>query len=1563
MVTRIDKLLGKEIFESIQDKVPKNIGIMVGIKDTSGSLITGKRKYETCAACRELINPCFRKKDYSCDECDLFTPKDSPICSSRKGNESCTESDTESGAEATRTNMVVLYRCLFGLANYAIPIRIGELGSIILYGGQFRIEKPKPTQEFRDLIEDADTSGKRIVIREKEFREAVLDVDQWRQNHGYSPHLLPSERDRLMEEYLKEPEARKTIRVFDLSTGNRHLIDLKLNDLENLLRGRYNLSIFEAWGDFLGTLPEPQIRKNAEKTAAGEMITRNLELAEDVEKIASAKLEEYEVRFREFLYPTSEHDEDYKLAMGIIPLSKALSTIELLKEIATLISRTANVVFYKDTYFMLKHLWDNHPVSTIECFDGAWRRCEMLLQELDTSGKDPLPPSISRHLELVGELTKNLMFFAYKLLFDDFGSVTSMLRHNYELIRAYEPEQVGEHETIKTTEKILDDIITASCLFISDLLEAKYEQLSHTGLWYETVRFLPVRSKVTGYLRGCGESVRKMLEGYYEEGKPTLPVLPENIDSEEIENWKTFVLGTPSDQGLLQTASTEHLESSDIMLKFFSIVFDGYLCKDDTQTELSRIDVNLRWADATIREQIEHISASVLQFDVCQSFLQFIHKVRDSVYADRFQYFRKLANQKDSKEHELFNHRFMNRQDMVCNYFIDHGIDHVTKVLTNVDYMINFAERHSKDETKESVCSSPIWQYYVRCAALFHDVGMFGGERHKSVYGGPDAVRRCHGAFSGKRIIEERIFDILGNELDKLIIAQICAFHQGEAEIRKLHKNLQPLAALLRIADEFDVSEKRLSTVTPGAAMAKLASYTDDLREKLIPKLPAKLRRELVIPTKDSGKKEIQKLMRQTLEFAKSLGYNYSDIRPTKISCFEFVQRLPRYVPGSSYLVDVIRTCSEISGILDTGYHYQKHKCVKDVAIVIVERGETEAYLVPEIHRENLECSPHGAIDCSISKQPKIIAMRVKSKFKREIDAVKEYLEPVGIRFQNPRIKGSHTENLLFVNAPPFSGKLKFVGAPTSLLYAIAPTSRLIEEDPRYMDVNIEIWDPTSFDEKERKELGYILRDLKPKIIGVSNTSTGHLNALEIARIANEQTPKPIIIFGGSHENVRFAETIEKHHEHVNISIGGVEEPLSFQTKENESNRNGREGCATINYRADAENVLCEIVKKILAGNSSRNQLSQLMEEINYKALTGKFALAFWDGEKPVIKNSNSNNNLELDKLPAIPRHLLQDSDRYDYEVFRNPINGELRKTAQVTTTRGCIRRCAFCSSVGRSNRRKIANVIEELKKLKKAGYEAIFFDDSTFADECGTTPLDGHDCPYTSDPCPRLAEVKKVKKEHPIPYVVGKCGYVIKLCHEMIMEKLNFVWGCQTRADVINDDLLENMKRAGCVYIYFGLESLNDSVLRGMCKDISAEQMKKGIRRTREKGLNVGISLVFGLEGESTKTVEETIIEVTKLLQPVPASDSRVTGVSINIATIYPGTKLEERLRRENAEMPDFDHPPKFIGYPYNQFEEAGWNLLPCCVLQGGDSKTESEELAKKILKNCRAAFERTLL
>ena len=65
-----------------------------------------------------------------------------------------------------------------------------------------------------------------------------------------------------------------------------------------------------------------------------------------------------------------------------------------------------------------------------------------------------------------------------------------------------------------------------------------------------------------------------------------------------------------------------------------------------------------------------------------------------------------------------------------------------------------------------------------------------------------------------------------------------------------------------------------------------------------------------------------------------------------------------------------------------------------------------------------------------------------------------------------------------------------------------------------------------------------------------------------------------------------------------------------------------------------------------------------------------------------------------------------------------------------------------------------------------------------------------------------------------------------------------------------------EGMKRAGCLGVFFGIESGNDSVLGLMNKHITTAQAKKAVYAAKAAGLKVGAFFIVGYPGESNKTV-----------------------------------------------------------------------------------------------------------
>jgi len=425
---------------------------------------------------------------------------------------------------------------------------------------------------------------------------------------------------------------------------------------------------------------------------------------------------------------------------------------------------------------------------------------------------------------------------------------------------------------------------------------------------------------------------------------------------------------------------------------------------------------------------------------------------------------------------------------------------------------------------------------------------------------------------------------------------------------------------------------------------------------------------------------------------------------------------------------------------------------------------------------------------------------------------------------------------LLFVSAPIYGFAPTFVGAPTSLLWALS--SLAAKKSDLEID-EIYIYDPVTFSPTTTTELVDFLEKKRPVLVGIGNSSAAHYIALKMAAIVRSTLgPDVPILFGGAHENVCAYETVEAHSDLVDVSFAG-----------------------------DAEYGLLELVRIILEyGGKWRNELLKKVELIKKAPGQGQLCLAR-PGRKPVV--ISYSQPLILDQIPFIPRYLLEQS--YNFGVFGG------KPTAQVLTVRGCPFHCSFCSSHGQVRARSVENVLTEVAALCQDGIEAIFFDDATFTFDAQRTQ---------------------------------------SLCRGLLTRGLDIEWGCQTRVDKIDAQLVHTMRAAGCSYIYFGIESFDQSVLDSIHKGFRVCDVKVALEIVCQAGIRPGISLVFGLPAETPSSIKRT-------LSFVESWKEQLWGVSLNLATCFPGTALSRQ--QYNGDL-DFDKPPPYEGYPWCVYEEGLW-------------------------------------
>jgi len=252
--------------------------------------------------------------------------------------------------------------------------------------------------------------------------------------------------------------------------------------------------------------------------------------------------------------------------------------------------------------------------------------------------------------------------------------------------------------------------------------------------------------------------------------------------------------------------------------------------------------------------------------------------------------------------------------------------------------------------------------------------------------------------------------------------------------------------------------------------------------------------------------------------------------------------------------------------------------------------------------------------------------------------------------------------------------------------------------------------------------------------------------------------------------------------------------------------------------------------------------LKAIQKHKSFKDIKG---IAYQEREKVVI-NERRALIKDIDTIPFPAYHLFP----LDYyRLLRMPHCTNTDFVMPLLSGRGCTFRCNFCYRLDtgfrpHSNQR----IIEEIKFLKKNyGITYIAFSD----------------------------ELLMISAER-----------TIKLCQDFIKAKLNIKWDCNGRLNFAKPEVLNLMKKAGCVFINYGIEAMDDQILKNMNKGLNTKQILKGIEATLKAGISPGYNIIFGNIGESKETLNKGVEFLLKY-------DDGAQMRTIRPVTPYPGSPL----------------------------------------------------------------------
>ncbi len=279
--------------------------------------------------------------------------------------------------------------------------------------------------------------------------------------------------------------------------------------------------------------------------------------------------------------------------------------------------------------------------------------------------------------------------------------------------------------------------------------------------------------------------------------------------------------------------------------------------------------------------------------------------------------------------------------------------------------------------------------------------------------------------------------------------------------------------------------------------------------------------------------------------------------------------------------------------------------------------------------------------------------------------------------------------------------------------------------------------------------------------------------------------------------------------------------------------------------------------------------LLDLLRHIEKKSNVGEVKGLIFRDNGSIVKNPDRPLLESLDALPWPMRDSLPMERYYDVP------GGLPMPSVQMLASRGCPFQCIFCAwpqimfRKGSYRHRNTGDVVDEMEHLVNYyGFKSIYFDDDTW----------------------------NVGKER----ILGLCAEITKRKDE---RRLNVPWAMMARADLMDEEQLLALKKAGLHAVKYGIESSSQAILDRANKAMNLKKAERMVKMTMAMNVKTHLTFTFGLPGETKESAESTIDYALKLN---PAS------AQFSITTPYPGTdyfkELDGKGRLLTREWSEYD-------------------------------------------------------
>ncbi len=259
--------------------------------------------------------------------------------------------------------------------------------------------------------------------------------------------------------------------------------------------------------------------------------------------------------------------------------------------------------------------------------------------------------------------------------------------------------------------------------------------------------------------------------------------------------------------------------------------------------------------------------------------------------------------------------------------------------------------------------------------------------------------------------------------------------------------------------------------------------------------------------------------------------------------------------------------------------------------------------------------------------------------------------------------------------------------------------------------------------------------------------------------------------------------------------------------------------------QGEGESTFLELYQAVVTGQSL----------FSYDKIDG---LAYRIGEEVII-NRKRDFITDLDLLPIVKRGVYAD------ELYRK------NDTINLYTSKGCPGQCIYCAASALSGAcyrvRNIGHVFLEILQCQHDyDVENYFMVDDSFT------------------------------------VIKDRLLYFMSLYRE---NNAGFKWFCESIANAMTEEMLDQMAENGCIAIQYGMESANQEIQKKIHKNVDLKHAMDIIKATYEKGINPCASFIFGHYCDTEETMRETV-EMIKYLYETYEME---IGAGYN--TPFPGT------------------------------------------------------------------------